>query len=386
VENEESDANARKEAFSSIRETYPKPRIKNLLKIYSMTSFPIDLHLELSSLRDFINGQIHSGNPYSFDGKELYEILKRVVIDSELKPFLTAPKDESEVNYYEKYRRLSQEKFDKFIPDFFEYEGEFYDLERIQYVYKEFTRPEDFEKLFLIKLLELKANDYQIGEFLYFQQVDNFYGQKDSIDGFLYQLTANDSNCRLLQELCQVLRNWIGSQSLELLKVSPQETESPNEDESEIEKIDTQEQWEKEIGSLKDKSIKCKWTLEQIKHYFSFLYNEKSENGDPYLTKEQVEKIFENGFRIPEKQIDPLFKLNHSLRYPLKNVKYAIYYFYSKANNKSHDKLAYLLFFGSFIEDFKKYLTSNELYKSFSNNSHKAPARNKIAWDKYRPS
>jgi len=49
--------------------TYPKPRIKNLLKIYSMQPLPIDLHLEVSSLKDFINDQIHSGNPYSFDEK-----------------------------------------------------------------------------------------------------------------------------------------------------------------------------------------------------------------------------------------------------------------------------------------------------------------------------
>ncbi len=362
-----------------------------------MQSSPIDLHIELSSLKDFINGQIYSGNPYSFDGKELYEMLKRVVIDSELKPFLTSPKDESEVNYYEKYRRQSQEKFDKFIPDFFEYEGEFYDLERIQYVYKEFTRPRDFDKLFLIKLLELKTNEYPIGEFLNFQQADNFYGQKESIDSFLYQMTANDGNCHLLQETNQVLRDWIDSQHLAILKESAIENDNselddniennnPGPDDTSIEKIDTQEQWNNEIESLRGNKIKCKWSTEQITHYFSFLYKEKSENGEPYLKKEQVEKMFENGFCIPEKQIDPLFKLNHSLRYPLKNVKYAIYYFYSKANNKSHDKLAYLLFFGSFIEDFKKYLTSNELYKSFSNNSHKAPARNKIAWDKYRPS
>jgi hypothetical protein len=70
----------------------------------------------------------------------------------------------------------------------------------------------------MIKLLELKSINYPIGEFLSFQQVDNFYGQKDSIDGFLYQLTAKDSNCRLLQELYQFLKDWIGSQSFELLE------------------------------------------------------------------------------------------------------------------------------------------------------------------------
>jgi hypothetical protein len=352
-----------------------------------MSSLPIDLHIELSTLRDFINGQIYSGNPYSFDGKELYEILKRVVIDSELKPFLTLPKDESEVNYYEKYRRQSQEIFDKFIPDFFEYEGEFYDLERIQFVYKEFTRPGDFEKLFLIKLLELKANDYPIGEFLYFQQVDNFYGQKDSIDGFLYQLTENDSNCRLLKELCQVLKNWIGSQSLEVLTQTYLERNNPEEEESAIQEVDSQEKWDNQIQSLRGKELKSDWTINEILHYFSFLYKEKSENGEPYLKREQVEKMFENGFRIPLEPIDPLYIPNCSNRYPIKNITFAINHFYTEAKINFKDKRSCFLFFGSFIEGYSKYLISPEKYKNFSSNtSNSLASRTKINWDQYLPS
>ena len=351
-----------------------------------MQSLPIDLHIELSSLRDFINGQIHSGNPYSFNGKELYDILKRVVIDSELKPFLTAPKDESEVNYYEKYQRLSQEKFDKFIPDFFEYEGEFYDLERIQYVYKEFTRPRDFEKLFLIKLLELKANEYPIGEFLYFQQVDNFYGQKDSIDGFLYQLTENDSNCRLLQELCKVLKDWIGSQSLKLLEQSSEESKVADESDSIIEQVNSQEEWEKETESLKGRRIKCNWSMEQIQQYFSYLYKEKSEDGKPYVTKEQVDKMFENGFKIPDHPIDPLIKPNFSKRYPFKNITFGINQFYSRSRIKYTDKRAYFQFFSMHIDGYARFMTSPKVYENFSRNTSKAlPSRTLIKWEQYLP-
>ena len=362
-----------------------------------MSAIPIDLHIELSSLKDFINGQIYSGNPYSFDGKELYEMLKRVVIDSELKPFLTSPKDESEVNYYEKYRRQSQEKFDKFIPDFFEHEGEFYDLERIQYVYKEFTRPRDFEKLFLIKLLELKTNEYPIGEFLYFQQADNFYGQKESIDSFLYQLTEKDSNCRLLQETCQVLIDWIGSQHLAILKESAIENDNsepddniennnPGPDDTSIEKIDTQEQWNNEIESLRGKKIKCKWSTEQITHYFSFLYKEKSENGEPYLKKEQVEKMFENGFCIPEKPIEPLFQLNCSKRYPVKNITFSINQFYTKSYKNFSDKRDYYQFFSMFIEGYSRFMNSPKEYINFSRNTSKRlPSRTNINWTQYLP-
>lgn len=351
-----------------------------------MQSLPIDLHLEISSLRNFINDQINLGNPFSFDAKDFYEILKRVVIDSEAKPFLTFPKDESENNYYEKYRRQSQEEFDKLIPDFFEHEGEFYDLERIQYVYKDFTRAEDFEKLFTIKLLGLKTNENPIGEFLSFQQFDNFYGQKDSIDSFLYQLTENDSNCRLLKDLCQFLRDWIDNQHLEILMLSPKKSYNLEVEESVIENVDSQEKWNHEIESLKGTTINCKWNLDQIRHFFSFLYMEKSENGEPYLKKEQVDQILKNGLQIPDKPMELLFKPNCSKRYPFKNITFAINFFYSKSSKKFNDKRAYYLFFSMFIEGYSHNLISQKSYENFSRNTSKSlPGRTTLNLTQYLP-
>lgn len=352
-----------------------------------MKSLPIDLHLEVCNLKDFINDQIYSGNPYSFDGKEFYEILKRVVIDAEVKPFLTFPKDQNEQPYYDNYRNRSNEEFQQPIPDFFEYEGEFYDLERIQYVYKEFTRAQDFEKLFLIKILELKSSDYSIVEFLSFQKYDSFFGEKESIDSFLYQLTEKESNCHLLQDLCQILRDWIGITSLETLMKSSIENQEKVLDDTLIKKFDAQDQWENGIVALRGKQIKCKWSLDQIVHYFSFLYKEKSENGDPYLTKEQVDKIFENGFRIPDKPIAPLFKPNCNKRYPLKNITFAINEFYKKSHTNFKNKRAYFTFFASFIEGYTNYLISPEEYKTFSSNtSNSLASRTRINWNLYLPS
>lgn len=351
-----------------------------------MQSSPIDLHIELSSLKNFINTQIDQRNPYLLYGKELFEVLKRIVIDSEVKPFLTFPKDEGERNYYEKYLRQSQEEFLKLIPDFFEHEGEFYDLDRVQYVYKDFTRAEDFERLFIIKMLELKSNDCSIKEFLSFQQYDSFYGQKKSIDSFLYHLIENDSNCHLLQETCQVIRDWIGSQQLAILKESAVENNSPEPEDTLMNKIDKQETWNNTIESLKGKEIKCKWSLEQIVHYFSFLYKEKSENGEPYLKKEEVEKIFQNGFRIPEKPIKPLFKPNCSKRYPFKNITFGINKFYKESYKIFTDKRAYYLFFSMYIDGYSKFMISPKEYENFSGNTSKAlPSRTKIRWDNYLP-
>jgi hypothetical protein len=210
-------------------------------------------------------------------------------------------------------------------------------------------------------------------------------------------LTEKDSNCRLLQETCQVLRDWIGSQYLAILKESAIENDNSEPDDNiennnlgpndtSIEKIDTQEQWNNEIESLRGKKIKCNWSLEQIKHYFSFLYKEKSENGEPYLKKEQVEKMFENGFCIPEKPIDSLFQLNCSKRYPVKNITFSINQFYTKSYKKFSDKREYYQFFSMFIEGYSRFMDSPKEYINFSRNTSKPlPSRTNINWTQYLP-
>lgn len=350
-----------------------------------MQSSPIDLHIELSSLKNFINTQIDQWNPNFFFGKELFELLKRVVIDSEIKPFLTFPKNESEQLYYDNYLKRSNEQFERLIPDFFEHEGEFYDLERVQYVYKDFTRAEDFEKLFIIKLLELKSNEYSIGEFLSFQQYDSFYGQKESIDSFLYHLTENDSNCRVLGEILSEIKKWLKNELEFQFNYQPISgidivTNSTQQIESNI----SQSRWDRDINSLREKELPCKWSFEKILHYFSFLYLELSENGEPYLSKNDFDRIFENGFRIPAIDIQPLIKLNCTARFPLKNITYGIYDFYQNASLTNYDKKSYFLFFACFIEDYAKIKSSPLEYSSFSKNATKPKSPiNKIDWSKY---
>jgi hypothetical protein len=350
-----------------------------------MSAIPIDLHIELSSLKNFINSQIEQRNPYLFYGKELFEVLKRVTIDSEIKPFLTFPKYQNEQPYYDNYQKRSNEQFDKLIPDFFEYEGEFYDLERIQYVYKDFTRAQDFETLFIIKLLELKSNDYSISEFLSFQQFDSFYGQKESIDSFLYQLTAKDSNCRLLSETLIEIKNWLKNERInQFNEKQERNTDVAADNIHQIETNISQEKWDNQIMNLREKDLPCKWSIEKILHYFSFLYLELSENGEPYISKEDFDRIFENGFRIPTIDIKPLIKLNCTARFPLKNITYGIYQFYHMASQTNYDKKPYFLFFASYIEDYAKIKASPLEYSSFSKNATKAKSPiNKIDWSKY---
>lgn len=352
-----------------------------------MQSSPIDLHIELSSLRNFVNEQIEQGNPFSFNGKMFYDILKRVILYLESKPFLSLPKDESERNYYDKYLRLSQEKFDILIPDFFEHKGEFYDLDRVQYAQKEFIGDDDFEKLFILKLLELRSNEYPIEKFLSFQQYDSFYGEKESIDSFLYQLTEKDSNCYLLDRICEEIKNWIDNENLTKLKSDSTEDVFSAQDEIPIQNSPSQIKWMKDLDKLKGKEIECKWDFDQIVHYFSFLYKEKSENDLPFLKKEEVDKMFEQGFRIPESDINPLFELNYSNRYPLKIIHFAIYQFNEKAGSRRKHKKEYFLFFASYIKVLSKIKYNKREYEVLSKNvSNFNSPYITIDWNSYLPS
>jgi hypothetical protein len=351
-----------------------------------MNSLPIDLHLEIGSLRNFINDHIEQGNLLLFDGKNLYESLKRVVIGSEIRPFLTFPKDESENSYYDRYVRQSREPFDKLIPDFFEYQGEFYDLDKPQYVNNEFISSEDFERLFIIKLLELKTISYPIDQFLSFQQFDNFYGEKYSIDSFLYQLTENDGNRHHLQEVCQAIESWISIENLVKLKSTSIEDDSSELLNRIIQNSPPQITWMKQLDNLKGKEIESKWNIDQIVYYFSFLYKEKSENGQSFLKKEEVDKIFEQGFRMPGCDIDPLFKLNLSERLTFSLMHFAIYQFNDKAGFRRIHKKQYLLFFASYIQDLSKYKYSKKFYESYSKNTYNSNSSlSSIDWSNYLP-
>lgn len=78
-------------------------------------------------------------------------------------------------------------------------------MERIQYEYNEYTRPDEFEKLFIVKLLELNSKGFPVDEFLAFKKHDNLYGQKEYSDSFLNQLIVIDRNYHLLGEVLNII-------------------------------------------------------------------------------------------------------------------------------------------------------------------------------------
>ena len=343
----------------------------------------MDYHLEISSIVQFVNDQLRQNTIVKYNTREIYTHIKKAVLDSETKPFLNTPHEGEYNSNYEKYARINAEWDGIYIPDFFENDGAFYDLEKILYISRENTNEETFRILFSLKIGELKSNGLPINEFLSFQVYDNFYGDEQSLDDFLQELLSIDGNFYLLpSNFNEEIEKWIDRKSdskVAIVVEKPEIKKSPNTEKEEIE-------FKKYIESKKGFKIPGKLTDEQIRHFFSFLYLEKSADKKPFLKEEEVNAIFANGLTIPQEIPETKFSLNTSLAFPKKNVEKGFHLFFTTHSYTTRDKNDYLLFFANYIKDFEKpmYLRQSMINAAGNFNGKSSP-KNKINWDNYLP-
>jgi hypothetical protein len=132
-------------------------------------------------------------------------------------------------------------------------------------------------------------------------------------------------------------------------------------------------------------------SVEEIKHFFSFLYKEEYEKSSnyefrPILTEVEVDMIFSNGLVIPAKPLENKVKLCIPPRFPKKVIDYAIYKFYNENSYSYRDKKDYILFFANYIEDYKNALNSKIALESLAKNITGEISKSvKINWDIYVP-
>jgi hypothetical protein len=343
----------------------------------------MDYHIEISSIVQFVNDQIRQKSVVNYNAREIYKHIKKGVLDSETKPFLYPLADGENNSFYEKYARMNAEWDGIYIPDFFEHEGAFYDLDKIQYVFRENTSEEAFRILFSLKIGELKLNEFPIQEFLSFQLFDNFYAEKESFDDFLQELLAIDGNSYLFpSNIDEEIGKWIDKKSASIIELAAEASEikkNPIVEKKEIE-------FKKYLESRKGYKIPGKLTEEQIRHFFSFLYLEKSVDKKPFLLEEEVNIIFANGLTIPQEIPETKFNLNTSYATPKKIVEKGIHVFFTKHSYTTRDKNDFLLFFAHYIKDFEKPMYSRQsMINAAGNFNGKSSPKNKIVWDNYLP-
>jgi hypothetical protein len=181
------------------------------------------------------------------------------------------------------------------------------------------------------------------------------------------------------------IQQWIKVNNINLALID-------KEDVVEIDSVENtsnliEDHWE----AKKSKKIDGKMSIDEIKHFFSFLYKEqfeKSSNNQfkPILTKDEVDMIFSNGLVIPAKPLEKKVKLCIPPRFPKKIIDFAIHKFFYINSNSQRDKKDYVLFFSNYIEDYKSALNSKIALESLAKNiTGKSSTRIKIKWDKYIP-
>ena len=323
----------------------------------------IDLHLELDSLIEFYNDH-RSFRNIALEPYKILEAAREILVNTGQEPFLT--KYESENPYYKKYITLWNENDKELVPEFYFNSGDIYDLLVSKQIKKNEVAEIYFSIFFVIKIEELrKLNPEYLDEYFDFQLYDNFYGDLEYYLKYLEELPAIAPNFRQLPE---IVESWV-------TKKSNKETKTR----------DIKDDWSEFLASKKNYKIPGNLTEEQIKHFFTFLCEEKK-GENAYLKKEELDIIFENGFTIPTKPLEKKFKLNYNARRSKKVVDYAIHKFYQKNSKTQQDKSDYILFFAHFLEDYAAALNSrHELVQIQSNLTGREPKRWTVKWDLYLP-
>jgi hypothetical protein len=248
-----------------------------------------------------------------------------------------------------------------------------------------YVNDEIFKKLFALKLIELNYSTTKLHEFIDFQLYDNYNGNKDAYGYFLQGLMEKDSIFYLLPSIVSELQQWIKANEIHI-------NLNENEEDKKIENADNTteilvDHWE----TKKNQKVDGKMNIDEIRHFFSFLYKEKIEKSindefEPILTKDEVDLIFANGLVIPTKPLEKKLKLNIPPRFPKKVIDNAIYKFYYINSYSQRDKKDYVLFFANYIEDYESALNSSKALESLSKNITGENSRKvKIKWDDYIP-
>ena len=99
-----------------------------------------------------------------------------------------------------------------------------------------------------------------------------------------------------------------------------------------------------------------------------------------------VKEIFKYGIAIPPKPLRKKYKLNISKVFPKKYIENTIYIFFTNNSKSRTDKLNYLRFFASYIEDFAGALKNEKALQNWNKNLSGEPSLKKsFDIDKYLP-
>jgi hypothetical protein len=202
---------------------------------------------------------------------------------------------------------------------------------------------------------------------------------------FLQKFLSKDSICCLFPSIVIQIQEWLSKNNLAFPEEQYNQIMENLNREEKVESINSI------LNARKNFEIRGNMSIEEIRHYFSFLYTEiydkkKPELYRPFLTKAEVDQIFANGLIIPTDPSAIKFKLNADLRFPKKIVDFAIHQFFMHNSMTKKDKTDYVLFFAHFLDDYSNALLSEKSLKNVcSNITGERGKRGGIKWENYLP-
>lgn len=282
-----------------------------------------------------------------------------------------------------------------------------------------------FQKLFVFKIKQYENGLVYLDHFLDYQCEANFENDPARLMEFFYKCLLQYKNIH--PKIVQAVGHWMDSKEREgkglmetetilvdsqqiqnsLAKVSNLELgENRGEDNSaklmdagQAEKESLTENLESnKLGPNADPSgkkpavpegyevIDGKFTVEEIRQFFSFLYQEKSKEGCSFLKETEVAEMFKYGIAIPPSgAIVKRYKLNYNDAFPKKIVEYMIYRF-TKNHTSIRKKKKVLRFFASYLTDYSAALSDEKGMANLCDNiTGKKSNRMKFAIQNYLP-
>ncbi len=306
-------------------------------------------------------------------------------------------KDQRVSNYFHRHiEQLKQWKAQRTPLDYFINKAAIYAMTEPCVIFFQGSDSRDFERLFAFKLRQYFDNLPLIKSFLRYQLFQNFNDNISRYEEFIkyliiqqYELIdvrvssfvkiffgeiKSEIECEYTEQKSPVLYKLnasAGEAGATTGDVSSKETDT-KEDDTKVPK-----------GY---KVVEGKFNKTEILHYFSFLYSELSVGGKPYLNKKNVKEIFKYGIAIPPKPLRKKYKLNISKVFPKKYIENTIYIFFTNNSKSRTDKLNYLRFFASYIEDFAGALKNEKALQNWNKNLSGEPSLKKsFDIDKYLP-
>jgi hypothetical protein len=291
---------------------------------------------------------------------------------------------------------------------YFKVENDFYYMNQPCIVKRKDLNKLDFEELFALKLRQYHDGLSWIGGFLNYQLKNNFSSNIKSFKTFLKYLLQQHEEL-IDKKIIKLTNDWVAETKLIFAEKSSRRnandikkekskngTDHLNKPNESLQDIDGSENSSKANGDNINvnennipngyKEIKGNLSLEEIKRYFSFLYLEKSDRGEPFLTEKDVKEIFRYGIAIPPSIHIQKFKLNCTKAFPKSLIEFCIYKFYEKHSRSISQKVDILEFFSFYFQDFEMHGQSKEKLLQWSKNvTGEKPLRMKIDIEEYLP-